>query len=390
MMQAETDSIPRTTLKDMFFALGVAAKDSPSSLETLRKHFCVERRRRIAGDLQWSTASANAEELKRLGLLDVSAIPKNKKNFERLKDRPMVITEAGAKLYGLFRANETRAEAYDRLFAMMFAAHPYMRALAKLLNETYVLAPVMTSLKDHVSPKYATATALVDDVSRGEIDLDSLLRLLEARLKRALGDQERLDILEGMKKLVGDVALAAASDEPTEFAKKFLLKTNDVVFPSVFKGNGLTFDYKTHRTLWSFGQEWKLWQATGDHPEYDGRLVFRTATIRLTEEGNQVERLSFDSGLAKTRENFLDKLYDAFLKIQKVTKGTYALAWQLRAVFCFENRCQETVFDRLMDEHYTGSEQYELTLEVQKPNSQHERPLRLSGRNIGLVRVLKK
>jgi len=43
-----------------------------------------------------------------------------------------------------------------------------------------------------------------------------------------------------------------------------------------------------------------------------------------------------------------------------------------------------------MDEHYTGSGQYELTLEVQKPNSQHETPLRVGGRNIGLVRVLKK
>jgi hypothetical protein len=387
-MRAETDSIPRTTLKDLFAALSVVAKDSPSTLENMRQHFCIERKRRVAGDLQWSTASANAEELKRLGLLEVSAIPKNKKYFERLKERPVTITDSGTRLYHKFK--ESRADAYDRLFMMMYEAHPYMQTLVRLLKERHIFAPVMTSLKDHVSPRYTNATALVEDVSRSEIDLDSLLRLLEGRLKRPLLEQERIDISEGMRKLVGEVALAAASDEPTEFAKKFLLKTNEVIFLSVFKHDGLTFDYRTHRTLWSFGQEWKLWQATGDHPEYDGRLVFITATIELAEQGDKVERLSFDSGLAKTRENFLDKLYDAFQKVQKATKGTFALAWQLRAVFCFDNRCQETVFDRLMEDHYTGSEQYDLTLEIQRQHGQFERPLRVGGRNIGLVRVIKK
>lgn len=387
-MRAETDSIPRTTLKDLFVALSVVAKDSPSTLEILRQHFCVVRKRRLAGDLQWSTASANAEELKRLGLLDVSAIPKNKKNFERLKDRPVAITDAGVRLYGLLK--ETRVDAYDHLFTMMYEAHPYMRTFVRLLNETHVFAPVMTSLKDHVSPKYTHATALVEDISRGEFDLDSFLRLLEGRLKRPLAGQERIDISEGMRTLVGEVSLAAASDDPTEFAKKFLLKTNEVVFTSVFKREGLTFDFRTHRTLWSFGQEWKLWQATSDHPEYDGRLVFRTATIQLSQQGDKVEGLSFDSGLAKTRENFLDKLYDAFLKVQRVTKGTYALAWQLRAVFCFDNRCQDSVFDRLMEDHYTGSEHYDLTLEIQRQHGQFEKPLRIGGRNIGLVRVFKK
>src|SRR5262245_54993112 len=116
-MRAETDSIPRTTLKDLFAALSVVAKDSQSTLENMRQHFCVERKRRVAGDLQWSTASANAEELKRLGLLEVSAIPKNKKYFERLKERPVTITDSGTRLYHKFK--ESRGDAYDHLFMMM-------------------------------------------------------------------------------------------------------------------------------------------------------------------------------------------------------------------------------------------------------------------------------
>jgi len=388
-MQAETDSIPRTTLIDLFTALRVIAKDSPTTLENLRQHFCVERKRRTAGDLQWSTAAANAEELKRLDLINISAIPKNKQNFERLKDRPVVITDAGARLFSLFKENRAHY-AYDDLFTKMFMAHPYMRTFVNLLNKTHMVAPVMTSLKDHGSPKYAHATALVADVSRGDFDTDSFLQLLEKRLNRSLTEVERLDISHEMESLLSEVSLAAASDGATEFAKKFLLKLNEIVFPAIFKREGLTFDYRTHRTLWSFGQEWKLWQSTSDHPDYDGRLVFRTATIRVSQSGERVDHLIFDSGLAKTRENFLDKLYAAFLKVQKATKGTHILAWQLRAVFCFDNRCQESVFDRLMEEHYTGSDQYECILEIQRQRGQYDRPLRVGNRNIGLIRVLKK
>jgi hypothetical protein len=386
-MPPETDSIPRTTLIDLFTALRVVAKDSPTTLEVLRQHFCVDRKRRTVGDMLWSTAAYNAQELSRLGLVEISAIPKNKSSFERLKNRSLSITDAGSEL--IYQFKENRGEAYDRLFALMFAAHPYLRTFVNLLNNTPIFVPVVTSWKDHISPKYSSAIVLVEDVSRGKIDLDSFFHLLQARLKRELREHEQFEISEKMKAVLREVGPAATTEEPTEFAKKFLLKINDCVLPAIFKNEGLTFDYRTHRTLWSFGQEWKLWQSTSDHPEYSGRLVYKTATIAVSETGDKVESLSFDNGLGKTRENFLDKLYDAYLKVQQSTKDTYALAWQLRAVFCFTNRCQESVFDRLMEDYYTGSEQYDLTLEIQR-HGQYERPLRVGKRNIGLVRVVKK
>jgi hypothetical protein len=193
-----------------------------------------------------------------------------------------------------------------------------------------------------------------------------------------------------MGSLLDEVALSATGEEPTEFAKKFLLKINDYILPTLLKKEGLTFDYRTHRTLWSFGQEWKLWQSTSDHPEFDGRLVFKTATIRISKSSDRIDKLVFDSGLAKTKEKFLDKLYNAYLKVQRITKDTYVLAWQLRAVFCFDNRCQESVFHRLMEENYIGSDKYELSLEIQRQHGQYDRPLRVGNRKIGLVRVLKK
>src|SRR5215217_6399018 len=131
-MPVTTDSIPRTTLADLFTALRVVAKDSPTTLESLRQHFCVMRKRKTAGDLLWSTAAYNAQELNRLDLVSVRAIPKNKGNYERLKEGTVKITDAGSELFNLFKEN--RAEAYDELFNIMYTAHPYLQAFVRRLN----------------------------------------------------------------------------------------------------------------------------------------------------------------------------------------------------------------------------------------------------------------
>jgi hypothetical protein len=390
-VNAETDSIPRTTLSDLFFALRVIAKDSPTTLEFLRQHFCVDRKYRTRGDMLWSTAAYNAQELQRLGLLSIASIPKTKKSYEQLKDRPVSVSNAGLLLAK--RLTEDRAGAYDELFGMMFEAHPYLRTFVRVIRQTDLFVPVVTSLKEHISPKYISASSLIEDVSRSSVDLDSFfvaLRQRLSRVERAISGEEEGHIRARLQALLGEIAPAANSEEPTEFAKKFLSKVNDFVLPVLFKNEGLTFDFRTHQILWSFGQEWKLWQSNSDHPDYDGRVVFRTATIRLSAAQDRVDGLVFDSGLEKTRANFLAKLYDAYVKVQRRTKETYVLAWQLRAVFCLDNRCQESVFQRLMEFHYTGSEEFELTLEIQRQKGIHDRPLRLGNRNIGLVRVGKR
>jgi hypothetical protein len=65
-------------------------------------------------------------------------------------------------------------------------------------------------------------------------------------------------------------------------------------------------------------------------------------------------------------------------------------AWELRGVFCYDNRCQLSVFNRLFDESYSGSEEYKLQLEIQRQKPQHEVAVRAGQRNIGAVRVVKR
>jgi len=388
---SETDTIPRTTLADLFLALRVVAKDSPTTLELLRQHFCVDRKLTTRGDLLYSAAANNVQELNRLGLLTATAIPKTRRAYELSRDRPIAISDLGRALSQQLRENT--AEAYDRLFALMFAAHPYLRNFVKVIRESDIFIPVVTSLKEHLSPKYTSAAALIEDVSQRSVDIDTFLQLLSKRLSqtgRPLTTPQEQEISRRVGSLLDEIALSAMNEDPTEFSKKFIAKLNDYFLPILFTNEGLDFDYRTHQLLWSFGQGWKLWQSTSDHPEYDGRLAFRTATIVLSPTGEKVEQLIFDSGLATTRENFLSKLYDAYLKAQRLTKETYVLAWQLRAMFCLDNRCQEATFERLIEEHYMGSDEFELTLEIQRQKGLHDRPLRVGKRNIGLVRVGRK
>jgi hypothetical protein len=101
--------------------------------------------------------------------------------------------------------------------------------------------------------------------------------------------------------------------------------------------------------------------------------------------------LSFDTGLSYVKDGFLRRLYDAFQKLQAKRGTTFVTAWELRSVFCVDNRCQRSTFDRVFAEscNYRGDDEYQLQLEIQRAKPQHEEPLRAGDRNIGSVRVLK-
>jgi hypothetical protein len=382
-----TDSIPRIQLPDLFIALKEFEHEPVRSLEELRLKICANRQKSPSGDRNWATARDNAVELERLGLITATSFPKDRRAYEAMRDNKARITDEGQQMLKVFK--EDRADAYDRLFFLMFEVHPYLQAYVRVLMRKPLWLPVVTSAREHVSERYASATSLVRDVSQQEFDIDGLCANLGRRLQRALTQDEINQIRDGTWKLLQEWSSAATMEEPPLFAKKLLQKLNDVVLPALLRLDGLEFDFKTHQSLWSFGNEWRLWESTAQHPGWDLRLVFKTASIMLSSRERKVEKVVFDSGLEKTRINFLDKLFATYQKLQQMSRGTFAIVDELRAVFCYDNACQESVFDRLVSEHYVGSENYELNMEVYRKGGQHNRPIRIGNRNIGLIRVVR-
>jgi hypothetical protein len=226
-------------------------------------------------------------------------------------------------------------------------------------------------------------------VAEGQLDIEDTLHLLALRMGSALSEEQTVEIRAGIGKLVKDSHMSAMTDDSTEFAKNFLAKLNDVVVTAIFRPVGLPFDYRTHRTLWSLGQEFKLWATTTSHPDYNGTVIYRTATIALSADCEEVSELIFNSGIAKTSENFLGKLFAAYQKLQVVRKSKYVNAWELRAVFCLDNHCQYGVFNHLLEEHYAGSDIYSLHFEIQQAKSRHEKPVRVGRRSVGTILMVR-
>jgi hypothetical protein len=131
-----------------------------------------------------------------------------------------------------------------------------------------------------------------------------------------------------------------------------------------------------------------LWYVTRSHPEFDGWLIFPTATINLTGDQSEVTSLNFSSGIKQTGENFLDRLYAAYQAVQAIRKTTFVPAWELRAVFCYQNRCQASVFNQLFAANYLDSDEYELHLEIERQRPRHEKePLKAGRTSVGSMRV---
>src|SRR4029077_18455122 len=141
-----------------------------------------------------------ASELQKLGVLKGGPFPKDSRDYVRMCNNALSITKSGRALLSLFAAD--RGAAYDDLFGRMYAAHRHLRDYADVLSTRPVFAPVLTSVKDHISLAYTNAVALADDLSRGDFRVEEMLASLTQRLKRALSDSERKEIEEGARSLV--------------------------------------------------------------------------------------------------------------------------------------------------------------------------------------------
>ena len=382
----ETDSFPRVSARDLFLVLKVFDQSPETTLENIRLRICVDRKKQRRGTFLWSAARDTTAELIRLGLIEGSCYAKNKQQYEVMKTSTLRVTADGRTLFQIFTSD--RAVAYDRLFALLIANHPYLRRFIAVLNRGTIFAPVISSMRDHVSERYRTNVVLAADVANGQFDYEALLDSLKMRLKRILGRAEEAEIREAVERLVINEQPGAVSDDRTRFAKRFLNKLNDVVIPPILRRDGLGFDFRTHRTLWAVGQEFRVWAVIRLHPEHNGWLILLTSTIVVND--NVLSNLAFDYGITATRNGFTDKLYSAYQKLQALERGTFVPAWELRAVFCLDNHCQPSVFNTLFDESIGKVDGYRLDLEIQRQKPQHEEPLRAGKQNIGSIRVAKR
>lgn len=386
----ETDSVPRIEILDLVTAVNFLARAPAPTLEDLRLKLNL-RREKFGSTAGYSVARDVASELGRLAYATVGPLPKDQIAFEKKRDTPIRLTEAGRELAFLL-ARKDIAGAYDVILKRLFEVHPYVRRFIAAIVRGPFYAPVVTGAERHIAARYGEAKVLADDVARGAFDCPALLTKLEERLRRPLATEERHEIEKGIDSLVAAAAVSASArdDAYPDFQRKFLSRINEVVVPAVLRGEGLGFDFNTLRRLWAMAAEFQIGWATSGHPRHDAWLTFGTATIDLSADGSRIKTLLFDKGLTVMQEDFLDHLYDAYELMQGMGCGPYVSAWQLRATFCFERRCAPGVFNFLFREHYARSEKYEIHKDFSRDRPQHEEAVIAGSREIGIVRMLRK
>jgi hypothetical protein len=387
-MVTQTDSFPRIAARDVFMVLSEFNRRAETKLENIRLRLCVDRKKPLRGTSQWSVARDNAGELVKLGFVEGSCLAKNTSQYHTMKDNSLRVTPEGKELLRVFR--EDRGKAYDRLFERMVQQHPYLRQFITVINKGNLFAPVISSSQNHLSPRYTGNAILAEDVANGSFDYDGFLTCISERIGRPLTDAEHGEISDATEQFITECRPSAVSDESAKFAKNFINKMNYIVIPALFRNDGLGFDYRTHRAIWAMGQDFRVWATLASHPDFDGSLVYLTADLQLDHADSKVGYLEFNHGLRQTGDHFLRKLYAAYQRVQAVKRVTFVPAWELRSVFCLDNQCQPTVFNRLFDDSYNGSDEYRLDLEIQRQKPQHEAVLRAGNRNIGSVRVAKR
>lgn len=385
---SETDSIPRIRIRDMMLAIKAMGRDQASTLEELRLKLNLDRGK--AGRLvNYSIARDVAAELGRQGYAEVGALPKDAKNYEKKMGIKIALTTQGQELATLLRSDP--AAAYVAVLRTFYGSHPYFRRFVAATSDCAILTPIITSAEEHISPQYTSARLLAEDIARGAFDVAPLLASVAGRLDRPLTPAEVDEITAGVDGFVQQSRAAAATEPFTEFSRKALSRLNEVVVPAVLRAHGLGFDFNTLRRLWKMGEEFHICWATSAHPSFKAWVTFETATVDLSPDRQTIAGLRFENGLAALRGSFLDRVYETYLKMREWGRSSVVLAWELRAAFCFEHRCAPGVFNRLFEEHYNGSDVYEIGKDFPPSNKpKHEKPLMLGGRQIGLIRITKR
>jgi hypothetical protein len=384
----ETDSVPRVSARDLFMVLQIFDRRPETTLEEVRLRICVDREKQRRGTALWSSARDTAGELVKLGLIEGTTYSRTSRLYEAMKSNKLTLTNDGKQMIGLLKVDKKKA--YDELFQQLVARHAYVRDFIRTLKRTEFIAPVISSMKDHVAPRYSTNSYLTADLAAGKFETKIFLARLAERLRRELRPAEETEIVEKLREMVGESKRSAVLDDGIKVAKLVLNRLNDIIIPAVFRSDALGFDARSHRALWSMGEDFRTWATLRSHPEYDAWLIYGTATIELSTDGTQLAGLEFDHGLRQTGENFLAKLYAAYQRLQALRGNTFVPAWELRAIFCFDNRCQPSVFNNLFDQDFSQSQDFKLHLEIQRQKLQHESPVRAGNRNIGTVRVVKR
>lgn len=391
MKNNETDYIYRILIKDLLLVLSIFNERQNVTLEEIRLRLCLNKRKKTKSTQLWSTARDIVTELKNLGYLNCGSLPSSSQKFEELKENKIELQKEGKVCIDIY--NSDKARGYDLLLKKLFSKHLYIRKYYNVLCNNNLFIPIITSLGGHVSDKYNQQDILINDIRKNKFEKDLFLIKLEKWIRELKFIQiENIikNISTKLDMLLIDCKNSAISEGAGEFSNKFLQKLNDIVIPVVMEEHDLSFDFTTHQNLRIWGRDLLLWNYSTTYPFVDATIVYKTADILTDATREIIEKIQYASS-KEIELNFLERLYLTNEIMRKKLNTTYFSIWEFRSVFCYENKCQNKTFDRLLNKYNRNNDKYDISLELQrKYPPKGEDSIFINKLKMGSVRIIKK
>lgn len=334
-----TDTIPRVRITQV---LGIAAllaeRDTPSTFDVVRSHLLKQSARSAPGsrEAMWAIARDVLSELSRLGYGEVGPLPRKRSEVLRLSGTPCALTSDGRRIGMLYKQH--RSKAFDDLLIAWLSQHPYFRKFTQRILAGELFVPDITSIR-----QVATET--------GEIDLakipDNVLKNIASRLPNGDFSEKwtsfSQSILDRFTELTKRTQLVHLD------AKKLVDIIEDaVVLPSFLDAENIPCDAVTFQHLLRAAQDFLSVGWTASHPNFTGRVVFRTCSF-VADENAEVWKPTqvIHHGVSFAERKFAPALIAAYHDLV-AGNPTYVDAYALRAIVCTNLKIQPIVFERCL------------------------------------------
>jgi hypothetical protein len=319
-------------------------------------------------------------DLRRLELIQAGILPRTQSALETLSEAPVELTDAGRSLADLYK--ESSGRAFDQLLILWLTQHPYFRSFIARLHREAIFVPDITSVKQ-----------LGSEV-RSDESLDALAtRIADHCLKRLATASFATAKVELFTKAVGervqDLGRTVVSGLD---AKKWVDAVQDkVVTPAMLTAEGMPFtDAVTLQHVLRAGRDFFAAAWTTAHPQYPLRVIYPTCEFHpaLTDD-TAVPTEIIHHGKAFTTPRFIDALWSAYSRIADPA-GSYADAYAVRALVCFDLHIQQRVFAACLNDAMAAGPKPELAIYTElpfDPPAAGEDYLEIDNNRIGLLKL---
>lgn len=287
----------------------------------------------------WSPTADAISELMRLGLVERRSLPSKRLHVDSHRDTTYTLTTSAEEIIRQSRGND--ASFRGALTPLLIKQHPYLSSLCAVLAEEPLVIPEYTEeeLKEFKRTSELWTSKLGEDAAEhikrsmklAKVSTETVTRQVHEWLARRF----------------------PVGAEPT--AKDVLDTVQDALVSATLEARGLHYDATTFNVLTSWGRQLSILDESRYVEGVQGRAIWSTASIDMTEGAVTVER----RGLSKYGDRIAEQLPSAYREVADAlaaeiggsyVRYPYIEIFKVRALTAYRLGVNVSLVDRVIAE----------------------------------------